>query len=141
MSVTIINKEFIVENSINFELIEECWKDPGQIIKLIKYVDNKIFARIDRDLFSDEEEIPTYIYPEDLQLVEMYLVENLFEYRKVEKQMRFNSSIKIDDLTQTFKSIETFWGIPTSDEIELILESYCDQDIWYQDVLFSNYDI
>lgn len=136
-----IDTTFVISNSINNELVLEATNNPADIQKLIDYIDKKIFICVDRELFSDWEDPATYTYPEDLQLAEMYLLENLFEYRKVEWQMKFHKSIKIDDVTEIYKDIETFWGIPTNEEIGGIINSYCDSDIWYQDISFSNYDI
>jgi len=133
---SMIDTVFVIANSINIELVNKATTDPTEIQKLIDYIDKKIFITIDRELFENNS---IYTYPEDLQLAEMYFLENLFEYRKIESLQKFNKKISIDDVSHEFRDINMYNWLPSSDDINEILQSYENQNNWYIDISFTNY--
>lgn len=135
----IIDLEFVTGNSINTELVNSVSSEPAEITKLIGYISNRIFTDIDKSLFYDEE-TEEYVYPDDLQLATLYLLQALYEYRKVEWMMKYNKSIKIDDVSHVFQDVPMRHWLPMDEQAIEILEKYKDVNMWYIDVSFSNYD-
>lgn len=128
----IITAEELREWSINQDLIDLA---DNQIDRYINIVCAKIRSKIDREQFKNEEGV--YVYPEDLKLATINLVDNFYAYFVQLKQTeamgkRTSYTEKIDDysISESFETTSafSFFGIPTDLEILKILEKYMDSD-------------
>ena len=128
----IITAEELREWSINQDLIDLA---DNQIDRYINIVCAKIRSKIDGEQFKNEEGV--YVYPEDLKLATINLVDNFYAYFVQLKQTeamgkRTSYTEKIDDysISESFETTSafSFFGIPTDLEILKILEKYMDSD-------------
>ena len=135
----IITVDELREGSINQDLIEE-WDN--KLTKYINIVCAKIRTKIDEEQFKIEE--GTYIYPEDLKIATISLVDNYYAYFVQLKQTeatgrRTSYTEKIDDysISETFESTSafSFFWIPTDLQILDILKKYMEsEEYWFWNI-------
>lgn len=135
----IITPAELREWSINQDLIEE--KDET-LTKYIKIVSAKIRTKIDEEQFTTDGE--TYVYPEDLKIATISLVDNYYAYFVQLKQTeamgkRTSYTEKIDDysISETFENTSafSFFWIPTDTDIIDILKKYMEvEEYWFRNV-------
>lgn len=136
----IITPTELREGSINQDLIEET---DATLTKYINIVSAKIRSKVDEEQFKNEEGV--YVYPEDLKLATINLVDNFYAYFVQLKQTeamgkRTSYTEKIDDysISESFETTSafSFFGIPTDLEILKILEKYMDSDQrWFRNII------
>ena len=115
--------------TMNDELITICQSQPANASKIINQVSIRLWNKIDKEIFYDEER-GMYRIPEDLKYACANLCESFYTYSIKEWNNNGTSrkvSERIDDYSITYSdssSAYTFFGVPTDSDIIAIIEAY-----------------
>lgn len=130
MDITpIITVSELEDLTMNEDLLTYCNEHEADALKMIKQVSIRVFWKINKEIFYDEE-TDWYIFPDDLKFAVASLCESYYTFEIVEKNNNATKKVvseKIDDYSYTYSDSQyayTFFGIPTDSNVIAVIEAY-----------------
>lgn len=131
MDITpIITVAELKDLTMNEDLITYCNSKEAEALKMIKQVSIRVWWKIDKEIFYDEE-TEGYIFPDDLKYAVASLCESYYTFWIVEKNNNATKKVvseRIDDYSYTYSDSNyayTFFWIPTDSNVIAVIEAYC----------------